>query len=347
MGERADPERPGSPHAPDATRGGAPSAEGHEPSRTEEAARGATDLLAGALEDLGRGVRRRLGTREADEGVDWIALFDEMKERLRTLGMTEHSGEVDDFGFDPEALDRARPLRELLANRWWRLEVVGAPPAGTEPVLYVGNRSGLLPWDGLMIADRVAEARGEVARPRFLVADWLVTLPFAQIALARLGGVRACRENAERLLRTGRSVVAFPEGVKGAAKVFRQRYQLQRFGRGGVVRVALATGAPLVPVAVVGGEEAHPILFKTHTLARRLGLPFLPVTPTFPWLGPLGLVPLPAKWVVRFGEPLDTAGLAPDAAEDELLVSRLTEELRSGIQAMVDAERRRRPGVFA
>lgn len=306
-------------------------------------------LLGHALEDLGRGVRARLeeSARGDAEGVDWIALFDEVRERLRTLGMTEHEARVDDFGLDPEALARARPLLDLLATRWWRLEVVGAPPAGPGPLLYVGNRSGLLPWDGLMIAHRVAAARGEPERPRFLVADWLVTLPFAQVLLARLGGVRACRENASRLLHTGRSVVAFPEGAKGAAKVFRQRYRLQRFGRGGVVRVALATGAPLVPVAVVGAEEAHPILFKVGTLARAAGLPFVPVTPTFPWLGPLGLVPLPSKWVIRFGEPLETADLGPDAAEDELLVSRLTEELRGAVQAMVDAERRRRPGVFA
>jgi 1-acyl-sn-glycerol-3-phosphate acyltransferase len=328
-----------------------------EPPRTPdpaaEAARragdGAGELLARALDDLGRSVRARLSEGGADDvgSVDWIALFDEVKDRMRTLGMSEHAASVDDFGLDPEALARARPLLDLLAARWWRLEVVGAPPEGPGPVLYVGNRSGLLPWDGLMIADQVAARRGEPERPRFLVADWLVTLPFAQVMLARLGGVRACRENALRLLRTGRSVVAFPEGVKGAAKVFRQRYRLQRFGRGGVVRVALAAGAPLVPVAVVGAEEAHPILFKMTTVARAAGLPFLPVTPTFPWLGPLGAVPLPSKWVIRFGEPLETAGLTPDAADDDLLVSRLTEELRSAVQAMVDAERRRRPGVFA
>lgn len=326
---------------------------GEEESRGEptgsdpQAAQSADPVLARALEDLGRGVRRRLEAGSDAEGVDWIALFDELRDRLRTLGMSEHEAWVDDFGLDPEVLARARPLLDRLAAHWWRLEVVGTPPRSPGPILYVANRSGLLPWDGLMIAHQVAEARGESERPRFLVADWLVTLPFAQLLLARLGGVRACRENAERLLRTGRSVVAFPEGAKGAAKVFRERYRLQRFGRGGVVRVALATGAPLVPVAVVGAEEAHPILFKVTTLARRAGLPFVPVTPTFPWLGPLGAVPLPSKWVIRFGEPLDTEGLPGEAAGDDLLVSRLTEELRSGVQAMVDAERQRRSGVFA
>ncbi|UCE86976.1 MAG: acyl-phosphate glycerol 3-phosphate acyltransferase, partial [Deltaproteobacteria bacterium] len=161
------------------------------------------------------------------------------------------------------------------------------------------------------------------------------------------GGVRACRENAERLLQTGRSVIAFPEGAKGAAKVFRERYRLQRFGRGGIVRTALAARAPLVPTAVVGAEEAHPILFKVENLARFVGLPFVPVTPTFPALGPIGLLPLPSKWIVQFGEPIPLDHLEPDAAEDELLVARLNEDLRSRIQAMVDASVRARESVWS
>jgi 1-acyl-sn-glycerol-3-phosphate acyltransferase len=171
-------------------------------------------------------------------------------------------------------------------------------------------------------------------------------LPFAAPAITRLGGVRACRENAARLLRTKRSVVAFPEGAKGAAKVFRHRYRVQRFGRGGVVRTALSMGVPLIPVAVVGAEEAHPVLFKVEALARSVGLPFLPVTPTFPALGPLGLLPLPSKWSITFGAPVDTAGLGAEAARDETLVWRMTESLRDSIQTMLDAGVRRRPSVW-
>ena len=218
--------------------------------------------------------------------------------------MSERSGEVDEFGMDELVLRRVRPLLDLLYDHYWRVDVDGEqrlPEAG--PCLLVANRSGLLPYDGLMLAHAVERARPAGGRPRFLVADWLITLPFVQPYLARLGGVRACRENAERLLEAGRFVIAFPEGVKGAAKVFRERYRLKRFGRGGVVRVALESGVPLVPVGVVGAEEAHPILFKWHTPARALGLPFLPVTPTFPLLGPLGVLPLPSKWVIRIGKP--------------------------------------------
>jgi 1-acyl-sn-glycerol-3-phosphate acyltransferase len=214
------------------------------------------------------------------------------------------------------------------------------------PVLLVANRSGILPYDGLMISHVVAESLSESRRPRFLVADWLITLPFVQPYLARLGGVRACRENADRLLRTGRSVVAFPEGLKGAAKVFRQRYRLKRFGRGGVVRVALEAGIPMVPVAVIGAEEAHPVLFKMETLARSVGLSFIPVTPTFPLLGPLGLLPLPSKWSIRFGAPIETEHLGAETARDELLVSRMTEELRSEIQSMVDVDLHARAGIW-
>ena len=145
------------------------------------------------------------------------------------------------------------------------------------------------------------------------------------------------RENAERLLGSGRFVIAFPEGMKGAAKVFRERYRVKRFGRGGVIRVALESGVPLVPVGVVGAEEAHPVLFKWHTAARTLGLPFVPVTPTFPLLGPLGALPLPTKWVIRIGEPLALRHFAADAARDELLISRLTADLRERIQGLIDA----------
>ena len=303
-----------------------------------------------ALQSLRQEIQARFPARPRPaapwQDVNWPQLYSDVRRRLSSLGMVERSGEVDEFGMDEVVLNRARPLFELLYERYWRVEVDGldrVPDSG--PCLLVANRSGLLPYDGLMLAH--ALERDGYERPRFLVADWLVTLPFVQPYLARLGGVRACRENAERLLRTGRSVVAFPEGVKGAAKVFRERYQLQRFGRGGVVRVALENRVPLIPVGIVGAEEAHPILFKWHTPARALGLPFIPVTPTFPVLGPLGAVPLPSKWVIRIGEPVTLDHLEADAAEDELLVARLTQELRSKIQGLVDVALSDRESVWS
>jgi 1-acyl-sn-glycerol-3-phosphate acyltransferase len=276
----------------------------------------------------------------------WERGFEQLRGRFSTFGMRERSADIDEFGMDPEALRALRPVLDLLFDRYWRVAVAGheeLPERG--PFLLVANAAGILPYDALMIAHAVERARGE--RPRFAVADWLITLPFVQPRLARLGGVRACPENVERLLATGRSVAVFPEGVKGAAKPYRDRYQLARFGRGGVIRLALERGVPLVPVGVVGAEEAHPILFKATAPARALGLPFLPLTPTFPWLGPLGALPLPAQWVIRFGEPISYADLPPDAARDALLLSRLTEELRARIQSLVDAGLRARESVWS
>jgi 1-acyl-sn-glycerol-3-phosphate acyltransferase len=303
-----------------------------------------------ALQDLRLEIQTRFADRAPParpwEDVDWPAVYAEVRRRLSTLGMVERSGKVDEFGMDEIVLGRARPLFELLFERYWRVDVSGledVPDPG--PSLVVANRSGLLPYDGLMLAH--ALERDGHQRPRFLVADWLVTLPFMQPFLARLGGVRACRENADRLLRSGRTVIAFPEGMKGAAKVFRERYQLKRFGRGGVVRVALENRVPLVPVGIVGAEEAHPILFKWHTPARAIGLPFIPVTPTFPAFGPLGAVPLPTKWIVRAGAPIPLDHLEADAANDELLIARLTEELRAKIQSLVDTALSDRESVWS
>jgi 1-acyl-sn-glycerol-3-phosphate acyltransferase len=305
-----------------------------------------------ALSELRRELRTRFHLASApdtdtERRVDWNQLLTALRRRAATLGMSERSGEVDEFGMDEVVLRRLRPLLELLYERYWRVDLQGLanlPEQG--PCLLVANHSGLLPYDGLMLAHAIERRHPSGERPRFLVADWLMTLPFVQPYLARLGGVRACRENAERLLEAGRFVIVFPEGVKGAAKVFRERYRLKRFGRGGVIRVALETGAPLVPVGIVGAEEAHPILFKWRPPIG-IGVPFVPVTPTFPLLGPLGTVPLPSKWVVRIGAPLRLDPLGPDDARDELLLSRLTEELRGEIQALVDAGLRARESVWA
>ncbi len=260
------------------------------------------DALYGAL---------RRGVGDASEGIG------ELQQRMRRL---VHPGEKE-----------SNKLSDWIAFATPDLEHI--PRQG--PELLVANRSGLLPYDGLMLAHALERQHPRGARPRFLVADWLITLPFVQPYLAQLGGVRACRENADRLLRMGHSVIAFPEGVKGAAKVFRDRYRLMRFGRGGVVRTALENRVPIVPVGIVGAEEAHPILFKWHLAGRALGFPFVPVTPTFPLLGPLGCLPLPTKWVICFGEPIPVEERGIEAAQDDILVSRLTEDLRARIEELV------------
>ena len=143
--------------------------------------------------------------------------------------------------------------------------------------------------------------------PRFMVLDWAFVLPFLSAFMRRVGGVPASPYNATGLLEQDQLVMVFPEGVKGTGKPFSERYRLQRFGRGGFVEVALRTGSPIVPVAVVGSEEIYPKIAESRPLARLIGAPFVPITPTFPWLGPLGLVPLPsqvADRVLRADRPL-------------------------------------------
>lgn len=124
----------------------------------------------------------------------------------------------------------------------------------------------------------------------------------------------------------------FPEGFKGVGKPFSQRYKLQRFGRGGFVSAAVRTGVPIVPVSIVGAEEIYPMLANVRPAARALGLPYFPITPTFPWLGPLGAVPLPSKWLIEFGEPIATDGFDEHAAEDPMVVFNLTDRVRETIQ---------------
>jgi 1-acyl-sn-glycerol-3-phosphate acyltransferase len=168
---------------------------------------------------------------------------------------------------------------------------------------------------------------------RMLGADLVFRTPVLGEFARKTGSTLACNPDAERLLAGGELVGVWPEGFKGIGKPFSERYKLQRFGRGGFVSAALRTGSPIIPTAIVGSEEIHPMLGNAKTLARLLGLPYFPLTPTFPWLGPLGLVPLPSKWYIEFGEPIETAQHGPDAAEDPMLVFELTDRVREQIQS--------------
>jgi 1-acyl-sn-glycerol-3-phosphate acyltransferase len=267
--------------------------------------------------------------------------------RLRMVGTAET---VDEFGYDPAFHARLAPLTRALYEQWWRVEASGiehVPLSGR--LLLVGNHSGgLFPYDGVMIAEALRAHHpdgGRQARP--LVENFIYHMPFLGPVLARAGIVRASSQNARRLLTREQAVIAFPEGAKGLGKYYRDRYRLQRFARGGFVSLALQTGAPLVPVAVVGAEEIHPVLARWQWMARGLELPYFPVTPTFPWLGMLGLVPLPTKWRIHFGAPIDLAGqYGPDAHRDELLVNRLKEEIRERIQRMLVSALSARDSVF-
>jgi len=258
-----------------------------------------------------------------------------------------HSEEVDDFGRDPKFTEAIRPLLEFLYTVWWRVEPAGVENVPAEgPALVVANHSGVLPWDGIMISLALRHEHPARRECRMLALDMFALLPFLAPALARTGAVRASQENGERLLRQGELVGVFPEGVKGVGKRYRDRYKLARFGRGGFVRLALRTGAPIVPCAVVGAEEIHPVLAKADWVGRPFGLPYLPITPSFPLLGPLGVVPLPTKWSIDFADPVPTASYGPEAADDPILVNRLSEQVRSIVQRMIDGRLARRRSVW-
>ena len=266
--------------------------------------------------------------------------------RWGRVAMRNRSEEVDDFGFDPTYDARLDPFFRFLFERWFRARCKGlehVPPQGR--AMLVSNHSGTVPWDGMML--KLAVRRCAAGRElRWLSEDFVFHMPFLGAFMNRIGAVRACQENAERLLRQESLVAVFPEGIKGIGKLYSERYRLQRFGRGGYVKLALRTGTPILPTAVIGAEETNPLLFKVRRLTRGLGLPYLPVTPTFPMLGPLGLLPLPTRWQILIGEPIDLEGHGPEDAEDAVLVNRINERVRSSIQATIDAALARRTSVI-
>jgi 1-acyl-sn-glycerol-3-phosphate acyltransferase len=243
--------------------------------------------------------------------------------------------DIDEFGFDVELTDEVlMPAFRPLFKHWFRAEVIGIHNVPREGgALLVGNHAGAL-WalDSVMCCLALHDRHPGHRHLRLLGADLVFTTPVLGELARKSGATLACNDDAERLLRGGELVGVFPEGFKGIGKPFRERYKLQRFGRGGFVAAALATGAPIVPVSIVGSEEIHPMLGNARTLARVLNLPYFPITPTFPWLGPLGLVPLPSKWYLEFGEPIRTDGYGPDAVDDPALLFELTDRVRETIQ---------------
>jgi 1-acyl-sn-glycerol-3-phosphate acyltransferase len=255
--------------------------------------------------------------------------------------------EVDEFGFDPD-LTRAlvHPALRLLYRRYFRVEVSGVenlPRDGA--ALLVANHSGTVPMDALMLSMAVHDETPSHRHLRLLGADLVFRMPVLS-ELARKGGsTLACNPDAERMLRTNQLVGVFPEGFKGIGKRYADRYKLQRFGRGGFVSAALRTGTPIVPVSIVGAEEIYPIIGDLKPLARIAGLPYFPVTPLFPLLGPLGMVPLPSKWLIEFGAPIPTASYT-DEADDPIVVFNLADQVRETIQHTLHVLLRRRRSVF-
>src|SRR6202165_3703675 len=241
---------------------------------------------------------------------------------------------LDDFGCDREFTELLQPLAEWFYREYWRVEafrIENVPAQGRG--LLVANHAGVIPWDGAMIRTAIASEHPSPRHARMLVADWAFQMPFLSQFLIKTGNVVAHPQNATTLLERDELVGVFPEGIKGATKPTRGAYGARRFGRGGFVQLALRTGSPIIPVAVVGSEEVHRLFFELAPLADLLGLPSFPITPTWPLLGLLGAIPLPSKWLIAFGDPIDVSGHGPEAAADPGLVLDLSERVRSVIQA--------------
>jgi 1-acyl-sn-glycerol-3-phosphate acyltransferase len=257
--------------------------------------------------------------------------------------------EVDDFGFDKDLTEHVLlpPLRPIY-DKWFRVETRGldnVPDVGG--ALIVANHSGTIPIDALMTTLALHDHHPAQRCLRLLGADLVFTMPIVAPLARKSGNTLACNADAERLLTNDEIVGVFPEGFKGIGKPFSERYKLQRFGRGGFVSAALRTGKPIIPVSIVGAEEIYPLIGNSKTIARLLGLPYVPITPLFPWLGPLGAIPLPSKWIIEFGEPIETAHLGgAAAAEDPMLVFNLTDQVRETIQSTLYTLLMQRRSVF-
>lgn len=243
----------------------------------------------------------------------------------------QRAAEQPDAGYDPVFAARTAPLLEFLWSRYFRVRLLGVEnvPA-TGAAMLVGNHSGGIPYDGALLLHGVHRDHPAHRRVRPLVANFAFRAGWMANVVARVGGVRASRETAVPLLAAGELVAVFPEGLKGVGKLYRERYRMARFGRGGFVRLAAEAQVPLIPVAIVGAEEIHPVIGKITSLAEPLGLPYIPITPTFPWLGPLGLLPVPTKWTIQIGPPIP-----PPATGDHAGTARVAEAVRSTIDTMI------------
>ncbi len=262
-------------------------------------------------------------------GTDWQATVSAVVGQLRRRLAGNY--QVDEFGLDPEVLDLLALLVEPLAESWFRLQVRGIENIPAEGgALLVANHSGTIPVDGLITGYAVRKYAGRAIRP--LGADLVFRLPYVGQVARKMGATLACAEDAERLLTTGELAAVWPEGFKGIGKPFSERYKLQRFGRGGFVSSAMRAQVPIIPVSIVGAEEIYPLIGNIPSLARLLGLPYIPITPFFPLLGPLGLIPLPSKWIIEFGEPIRTDAYPPEAADDPMLLFNVTDQVRETIQ---------------
>jgi 1-acyl-sn-glycerol-3-phosphate acyltransferase len=278
----------------------------------------------------------------------WYILNQTVQFQTETVKRRLHGEyETDEWGFDVEVMDAVAPFFEFLYRKYWRVTTTGLEHVpGTGRALLVSNHSGQLPFDGSMLASAIKLEHPSNRLVRTMFASWFPTMPVVAPLFVKCGQVTATEDNGIRLLENEELVSVFPEGIKGVGKLYKDRYHLVRFGRGGFIRMALKTQTSILPVSVVGAEETYMSLAKSDLIAKAIGFPFFPITPTFPWLGLLGTIPLPTKWTIDIGEPIPMDGYGPQADQNLMLVSQLTDQVRGVVQKMVNERLAQRQSVF-
>ncbi len=273
-------------------------------------------------------------------GEDEVRWLDRIQ--VRDLGFG-----YDLFGFEKETAALAFVFFRWVYKYWFRVESEGhqhIPRVGR--CILAANHGGMLPWDASMACVDTIVRLHPPRMLRAIVDAFVSDIPFVNVFFARIGQVIGARPNFRELLRNEELAIVFPEGTPAIGKSVRERYRLRPF-RVGFVELALSYQTPIVPVAFVGPDDQAPILFRLDALARPLGLPFLPITPTFPWLGPAGLLPYPVKYRIRYGEPFHFyREHPPEAARNPRIVEELAETVRVRVQEMVNEGLAKRTGVF-
>ena len=265
-----------------------------------------------------------------------------LKKRLESLQANLNEYGVDPFGFDPEMVKYAAPFVHFFYRTYFRVETFGIERVPEGRVLLIGNHSGQIRVDAAMIVSSMLLDATPPRMVRSMVETWVPSLPVLSYLFLRWGQIVGTRENCRRLLEMDEAILAFPEGVRGINKPFSKRYQLQEFGLG-FMRLALMTGAPVVPVAVVGAEEQTISLVNAKGLGRLLGMPGLPITPTTPILGPLAILPLPTKYRIYFGRPMTFAG-NPD--DEDSAVQKHVNRVRGTLSRMLHDGLKEREHIF-
>ena len=294
------------------------------------------DVRLNILDQLRSGIGKDFFDIDTWKGVWYIVNYSIQSQADMVKRRITGEYETDEWGYDQEVVDAVKPFFDFMYHTYWRVETSGIEQIPLEGrALLVSNHSGQLPFDGSMLGVAVLNEHPMQRLVRTLYASWFPTVPFFSTLFTKAGQALASEENGIRLLEKEQLVAVYPEGIKGVGKLFKDRYRLARFGRGGFVRMALKTQSPMIPVAIIGAEETYISLYKSDFIARMIGFPFFPITVTWPWFGLLGFIPLPTKWYIDIGEPILTEGYGSGAADNLMLVSQLTDQMRNVVQNMI------------